>query len=81
MKRFLFVLPVLFIFSVSAHAQPCGMMMDEQKGEMKQGGMMPDEGMMPVMQMMPVCQQMVTGQAMMMRDMMQMMQGKRNPQR
>lgn len=31
MKRFLFVLPVLFIFSVSAHAQPCGMMMDEQK--------------------------------------------------
>lgn len=67
MKRTIFTLLVLLVFSISAYAE-MGMMGGQS------GGMMMGEGQqMPMMQMcMPMMKQMM-GQGMMMQDMMQMM--------
>ena len=71
MRRLAIVFAVLFVFSVSAHAQMGEGMMSEKKGQM-------GEEKMP---MMPMCEQMIKqkmgeGQQMpMMMDMMQMMMG------
>ena len=88
MKRLAIVFAVLFVFSVSAHAQMGEGMKPEQKGPMGQGMM--GEGKMPMMPMceqmmkqkmgegqqmpmMQMCQQMMMGHSTMMQDMMQMM--------
>ncbi|MDP1758209.1 MAG: hypothetical protein Q8K77_00240, partial [Thermodesulfovibrionales bacterium] len=86
MKRLAIVFAVLFVFSVSAHAQMGEGMKPEQKGQMGQG-MMGGEGKMPMMpmcqemmkqkmgegQQVPMCQQMMKGHKGMMQMMMEMM--------
>lgn len=76
MKKLMVVLIVLVVFTIPAKTpaadMPCGMVMEEQKGDMKHQGM-PCEGTMQMMPMMQRCQQTMLGQSMAMRDMMQVM--------
>ena len=67
MKKLLFTLLILFVFSVSTYAQMGSDMTGSQKGEMQQGTMMGEGQQMPMMN----CPKM-QGQGMMMQDSQQM---------